>query len=58
MARLVTSPFRLSCFKGVLASATLNLDLCPDFMGDVVGAGLISISQFTNNFAYFRGYQS
>ena len=29
------------------ASTTLSLDLCPDFMGSIGWAGLISISHFS-----------
>ena len=39
------------------ASITLSLDLCPEFMRDGGGAGLISISHFTTIFANFRGYK-
>ena len=39
-----------------IASKTLSLDLCPEFMRDGGGAGLISITLFTTIFANFRRY--
>ena len=39
------------------ASTTLSLDLCPEFMRDGCGAGLISISHFTPIFANFIWYK-
>ena len=38
------------------ASTTLSLDLCPEFMTDYGGGGLVSISHFTTSFANFRRY--
>ena len=39
-----------------IASKTLRLDLCPEFMREGGGAGLISITLFTTIFANFRRY--